>query len=117
MISWQSGSMKPIREFNTHVRGEELFGTPLPDADLQELEIYSSTAANLAELLMWGNQLIQGGPPVDRKLLAQLKAEQKSSEVAAEQLRELTKFVNWYRTSYAISMLQELQAVDPAQES
>lgn len=112
-----AGRMNSLRTFTTHVKGEELFGSELPDADLAELEIYSASTANLMEMLMWGGQLRPDGPPVDRALLTKLKAEISTSKEAEARLMQLTEYVQWYRTSYALTMLQKIEESSRDQRS
>ena len=99
--------MKQPRSFKEPVTGEQLFGDNLPDGDLCNAEVYSADEATIFEIMRWGKRLVEGGPPVDRQLFAKLHVEMNNSSEARERLLELTKHVNWFRTSYALKMIQD----------
>jgi len=103
---WQTAGMKSFRRFHEPVTGEELFGSPLPDEDLRAVEVYPTEGANTLEMLRWGKQLKEGGPPVDRELIMRLQATEDLPESAA-QLWTLNEYVDWYRTSFALTLLNE----------
>jgi hypothetical protein len=99
--------MNQPRSFYGPVTGEQLFGDRLPDSDLCDAEIYSADQATIFEIMRWSRRLIDGGPPVDRQLLTQLHADMDNSPQAKEQLQELMKYVNWFRVTYALRMLED----------
>lgn len=104
--------MNQPREFFEAVTGEQLFGSRLTDVDLSQFEIYSPEEANVIELFRWGQRLVDGGPPVDLKVLQRLKSERNVNVIAAEQLKTLMQYASWFRTHHALVLASRNRAAN-----
>lgn len=109
--------MNQPREFHEAITGEQLFGCSLGNTALSAFEIYTADEANLIELFRWGQRLVDGGPPVDLELLHRLKSERKTNSAAAEQMKTLMQYANWYRTHHALVLARRSALREPDPQS
>ena len=96
--------MDAPRKFDVPVTGEELFGSKLPDG-LADVEMYPADQAELIELSRLAGRLVEGGPQVDYERIRSLHERFEHDETAQSELAELTKYVQWFRASYALGIL------------